>query len=302
MIITDLKFKDRAAVAIQSDTLKATFLPDDGAKMVSLIRLCDGKELLAVKSGSAYKVLSYDGDYVSSECSGFDDMFPTVDPYTPPTGAYEGVTYPDHGETCRIPYQVTVEDECAVFRAQSRLFPIRYEKQVSVKGEALVLSYDIENFGDAPFDFLWAGHIMLQGEDGMEILTPFDADAHTEIMFAPKGVDTSTLPKDHLMGYAPSMGAAYKFYYTEPMKEGKFGVRYADGASLVFEVDEKKLPYLGLWLNNGEYQDHYTFTPEPCSVPFDAPDRAAKRGLTSVIAPHSRFSFELKIMIKESNI
>ena len=97
-------FKNRTAVSIQSNSLKATFLPDDGAKMASLIRIRDGKELLAVKPDETYRVLTYDGDYVSSECSGFDDMFPTVDPYTPTEGAYRGITYPDHGETCRIPY------------------------------------------------------------------------------------------------------------------------------------------------------------------------------------------------------
>lgn len=302
MIATNIKFKDRAAICVQSKGLKATFLPDDGAKLVSLIRLSDGKELLSVKEGEHYKTLAYDGNYVSSECSGFDDMFPTVDPYTPNTGAYKGITYPDHGETCRIPYQVTVEDECAVFRAQSRLFPIRYEKRVFVKNGDIVSAYNIENFGDHPFDFLWAGHIMLQGEDGMEVIAPFSKDAKTEIMFAPKGVDTSKLPKDRLMGFEAGKGAAYKFYYTDPMREGTFGVRYRDGSALMFEVDEKKLPYLGIWLNNGEFQDIYTVTPEPCTVPFDAPDRAAKRGLTSILAPHTSFSFEMKITMKEMNI
>ena len=63
--------------------------------------------------------------------------------------------------------------------------------------------------------------------------------------------------------------------------------------------DERKLPYLGIWMNNGEFQDIYTITPEPCTVPFDAPDRAAKRGITSVIAPREHFSFEIKITVKE---
>ncbi len=300
MIEKNAQFKDRPAVCVQSTALKATLLPKDGAKMASLIRLSDGKELLAVKAHSEYRTLSFDGDYVSSECSGFDDMFPTVDPYTAPTGAYAGIPYPDHGETCRIPYEVCVEGDNAVFCAQSKLFPIRYEKRVFAEADALVLAYNVENFGDHPFEFLWAGHIMLQGEDGMELITPFAEDAPTEMMFAPKGADVKALPKDRLMGYSAGVGAAYKFYYTEQMKEGRFGVRYRDGSSLLFEVDEKKLSYLGIWLNNGEFQDLYTVTPEPCTVPFDAPDRAAKRGLTSVIAPHSSFSFEIKITVKES--
>lgn len=301
-MIKQVKFKDREALSVENGVLKAVFLPDDGAKMASLVRLSDGKELLAVKPTPLYQVLTYDGDYVSSECSGFDDMCPTIDPYTPKSGAYEGISYPDHGESCRMPHRLSVEDDQAVFSARSRLFPIRYEKRVYAEGESLILAYDVENFGDHPFEFLWAGHIMLKGEDGMEILTPFDADAHTEMMFAPRGADVEKLPKDRLMGFVPGAGAAYKFYYTEKMAQGRFGVKYSDGSALLFEVDEKKLPYLGIWLNNGEFQDSYTVTPEPCTLPADAPDRGAKRGIHSVISPHDSFSFEIKITLKEINI
>ena len=299
MTVTHAHHKNRRSVAIQSSSLKATFLPDDGAKMASLVRLRDGKELLAVKANDSYRVLAYNGDYVSSECSGFDDMFPTVDPYTPTQGVYCGVTYPDHGETCRLPYQLTIEEDEIVLYAHSQLFPITYQKRISVEGESVKVAYRIENHGDAPFDFLWAGHIMLQGEDGMELLTPFDKNAPVEMMFAPQDIDVTSLFKNQLTGFVPKQGAAYKFYYTEPMKEGRFGVKYRDGSQLLFEVDEKKLPYLGIWLNNGGFQDIYTITPEPCTVPFDSPERAAKRGITSVIASREHFSFEIKITVKE---
>lgn len=294
-------FKDRPAVSIENEILKATFLPQDGAKMASLIRLCDGKELLAVKSEELYQVLTYDGEYVLSECSGFDDMFPTVDPYTPSQGEYAGVTYPDHGEMCRLPYQMSIENNSIVLRSNSRKFPIKYQKRIFADGESIVLKYDIENIGEASFDFLWAGHIMLQGEKGMEILTPFGEDDSTEIMFAPDGIDPITLPKNRLMDFVPKKGAAYKFYYVKPMGQGRFGAKYSDGSSLIFEVDEKKIPYLGIWLNNGAFQDCYTVTPEPCTVPFDAPDRAAERGITSVIPPHEVYSFEIKITVKDAN-
>ena len=114
-------FKDRPAVCIQNSQVKATFLPLDGAKMVSLVRLKDGKELLAVKPNKNYKVLTFDGDYVSSECSGFDDMFPTVDPYTPTVGAFKGITYPDHGETSRIPYDLNTTGGEIILFANSKL-------------------------------------------------------------------------------------------------------------------------------------------------------------------------------------
>ena len=101
------------------------FLPNDGAKMASLIDLATNHELLLTRDGESYRVLTADGSYVDSECSAFDDMFPTIDPYTPETGAYRGITYPDHGECCRLPYEVRVEGNKLILSAHSRLFSIQ---------------------------------------------------------------------------------------------------------------------------------------------------------------------------------
>jgi len=86
------------------------------------------------------------------------------------------------------------------------------------------------------------------------------------------------------------------------MPEGRFGVRYRDGSRLLFNVDAQKLPYLGIWLNNGAFQKGYSITPEPCSVPFDAPDRAAARGYTSRIPVGETFTFAFHIRIEEDGL
>ena len=87
-------YKNRPAVSIKTSTIKGVFLYDDGAKLTSLTNLKNGKELLAVKDDNTYKVLEYNGNYVDSECSGFDDMFPTIDPFTVCNGEYENVPTP----------------------------------------------------------------------------------------------------------------------------------------------------------------------------------------------------------------
>lgn len=302
MRIQESKYKDRPAVILESDSFIATFLPQDGSKLVSLRVRASGKELLVNKEGEEYKVLKYTGDYVSSECSGFDDMFPTVDPYTPSEGFYKGIHYPDHGEVCRITYCARISEQGLLMEAKSKLFSLDYSKIISEAADGgLDITYSIKNNSTEPFPFLWAGHIMLQGEDGMRVLTPFKEKTPVEKMFATKGVSAAELPLDRLSGYVPGKGAAYKFYYLEPMKEGTFGLAYPDGSQLNFTVDAGKIPYLGVWFNNGEFQDLYSITPEPCTVPFDAPDRAAKRGYRSVIPAKSIFSFKLHIAWEPHN-
>ena len=295
-MIYQTKYKDREAVAVETACLTLLILPQDGAKLVSLKRKADGKELLVTKPGDTYNVLAYDGSYVDSECSGFDDMFPTVDPET-----VNGIFYPDHGECCRLPYKVTIAEDQLILKAESKLFSVTYEKRVYVDGDdTICLDYRINNRTKSPLPFLWAGHMMLAGEDGMRVLTPFTESTPIEMMFVdPITVGSDALPYDRLMKHEPGSGVAYKFYYLSPMPTGEFGVSYPDGWTLLFTVDPKKLPYLGLWLNNGTFQNGYSITPEPCTVPFDSTGRGAERGLRSEIPANAMFSFNIKIQLKE---
>lgn len=294
-------YKNRDAIVVESEALRATFLPNDGAKMVSLIDRSANRELLLTRDGESYRVLTADGSYVDAECSAFDDMCPTIDPYTPESGAYRGISYPDHGECCRLPYEVHIAENKLILSARSRLFPIRYQKMVtSVPDGSIALDYAITNEGDAPFDFIWAGHVMLKGEDGMRLLSPYNEKAPIEMVFATDGYAHDTLPRDMLTRFVPHLGAAYKFYYLDPMPEGFFGVRYVSGRTLFFRFDEAKLPYLGVWINNGAFQGIYNLAPEPCTAPFDAPDKAAQKGYSAQISAHSTFQFRITISMQES--
>lgn len=290
------RYKDRPAISVSTGDLTALLLPEDGAKLVSLRRSADGRELLVTKPGAAYGVLTPQGSYVDSECSGFDDMFPTVDPDRP---VEHLPPYPDHGECCRLPYRAALREDGVTFTARSQRFPISYQKTVQAhQTGALTLTYTLENRGAEPFPFLWAGHIMLAGQEVEKLLTPFPAGAPTEMMFADPAPEQGVLlPADRLTGHRPGEGTAYKFYYLDPVPKGEFGLRYRDGSTLRFTYDPHKLPYLGIWLNNGRFQNGYSITPEPCTVPFDAPGRAASRGYRSVIPAGQAFSFTIQIQL-----
>ena len=102
-------YKGRPALRVETGALRALFLPEDGGKLASLTAP-DGFEFLCQNPAPAYARLAYDGRYIESECASWDDMFPTIDPYTPPTGRYAGMTLPDRGEVCRLPmrFRLTV--------------------------------------------------------------------------------------------------------------------------------------------------------------------------------------------------
>lgn len=104
------RYKDQPAVTIQSDQIAAQFLPGIGAKMCSRVCKPLGFELLVQRPGKEYVLQPYDGDYVAGECSGFDDMFPTIDECFYESYPWKGTRIPDHGEVWSIPWQHSMED------------------------------------------------------------------------------------------------------------------------------------------------------------------------------------------------
>lgn len=277
---------------IGSNALYATFLPEDGGKMASLKNTA-GFEYLAQAPGKNYQILNYTGNYVDSECSGFDDMFPTIDPYTPKKGFYKGIIYPDHGEVCRMPSEYSMNEESVTFAFQSRFFKTVFSKTVRAEGEAIVLHYKIENHADEDFPYIWAAHCMLCGDPDAEITTPYGPEAPIRKMFGKQ--EAAEMNRKSLSHYSAD-GDSYKFYYLYRIKEGFCGYRYpSQRQTLMLRYDAEKVPYLGLWLNNGSFKGMYNIALEPCTAPFDSPGEAQKCHMQSVIKAHGSFEFSLRI-------
>ena len=291
--ITYDRYKNRRAVCLDTGTLTALFLPDDGAKLASL-KDSAGREFIVQAPGEKYLVLTRDGRYGSAECAGFDDMFPTIDAYIPP----EGAQYPDHGEICRMSAETTVGDGYVSFRFISAAFRTVYTKTVTGEGCALRLSYRIENRCDKPFPYIWAAHCMLCGEDSAYIVSPYTENAPIRKMFGRTGEDR--LSRTRLSGYDRENGDAYKFYYTDRIPDGFCGYAYPDrGETFMMRYDREKLPYLGIWMNNGSSKGLYNVAPEICTAPFDAPGEAMKTGYCSVIPANGEVRFEISVGIEK---
>ena len=81
MELCNVRYKNKQGIRLRAARLECIVLPDEGGKMVSLRERLSGEELLAQAEGGVYKELTFNGSYIDSECSAFDDLFPTVDPW-----------------------------------------------------------------------------------------------------------------------------------------------------------------------------------------------------------------------------
>lgn len=303
-------YKGQRAVTLESGKLKVQFLPRLGAKMASMVSKETSREFLAQRPGSEYKALRYDGCYVDSECSGFDDMFPTIDPCYYEDYPWAGVRAPDHGEVCSLEWDYRIDGESLYMGTYGVRFPYRLEKRVRFEKEDLLdISYTATNLSSFDMDFLWAAHPMINAEEDGELLLPFEKEKDVICVFSQDARlgsygDILTWPvtrtslgdcRLNITKKRDAAGNNYKFYFNGPMPEGWCSYRYkSDNEKLTMYFPVDTVPYFSIWVNEGSFHGFHTIAPEPCTGAFDRIDLAKKHGMNSVLPAKGQYTWYLK--------
>ncbi|MEA5004088.1 MAG: hypothetical protein VB081_11380, partial [Christensenella sp.] len=169
-------YKDQRAAVLKNDVLEARFLPDFGG---NLAWLSDGKrQFMVQRPEPAYRTMPFDGLYTDGECSGMDDMFPTIDACYCEDAPWKGTLLSDHGEVWNTRCDMQLEEESVAFAMHGIRLPYRFEKRISFSAAHCVrIDYCVTNLSEFDFDFVWAGHTMLCAEPGLRLSVPEDCDA-----------------------------------------------------------------------------------------------------------------------------
>ena len=167
-------YKDQKAVTIESEVIRAQFLPGIGAKIASLIYKPLNYELLVQRPGEKYLIQPFDGDFVAGECSGIDDMFPTIDMCFYDRFPWAGTKMADHGEVWSLPWDFNTSQENHLhFSVNGVRFPYRLEKWVSFTASRILRTdYSLTNLSGFDLDFVWAVHPLFNLEEGAELVLP----------------------------------------------------------------------------------------------------------------------------------
>jgi hypothetical protein len=308
------RYKDLPALTVESEHLRAQFLPHPGAKLASLVYKPRDFELLVQRPGAQYLQQPFDGDYVAGECSGLDDMFPTIDPCYYDRFPWAGVKMADHGEVWSLPWDYRIEAGSLLFAVHGVRFPYRLEKRVSFSSqEILRLDYRLTNLSNFDFEFVWAAHAMLYLEEGAELVLPdgVSSVAHTFHIGGNFGAygdgypwPEAILPGGELIDFRrlrpKSTRQAYKYYIKGRMPEGWCALRYPRSRfTLAFSFPVQQVPYLGVLPNEGGWQDLYNIFLEPCTATFDRPDAARYRGEGSRLPANAGQEWHLSIGLHE---
>lgn len=283
-MIRETFYKDRPAIELSCDKFSVLFLPLDGAKIASF-KTDTGDELLAQTAGEKYLHLDLEGDYEKSECSGFDDMFPTIDPCE-----IKGLQYLDHGQVCRHEHRVEIEEDKVIFSCDLPTLNICFQKTAWCEDGALWVQYEIENHNDYDFPYLWAAHMLMKGEEGAYAVSNLPPDI--KLVDGKANKETA-----HIL--PPIGGKSYKFYHTGETHPLHCGIVYPKSKrEVTVEFDNAVVKYFGVWVNPGEINGMYTLALEPCTALYDTPVNAEKASAASYIKTHNKVEFTMKMSYK----
>jgi len=307
-------YKGVRAVVLENELLRATLLPDWGAKTISLVHKPSGYETLWQNSAPSFATTGYGEPYGAGEFAGFDEMFPTISRCFYEDPPWAGVEAPDHGEVWTIPWQVELSPQEAAFSVSGVRFPYRLKKTVSLEGDRLLARYAGSNPSGAPLDFIWAAHPLFNASEGMRFIVP--AGMREVINSVPGPTlggygeryafpearlrDGSTVRLDRVPPKNPT--GWQKYWFAARATEGwcilHDGRR---GLSIGMSWPEDRVPWLGMWLNEGGYAGQYNIAPEPATGAMDRVDFSRMWGMGSVLGPGETREWHLGITVSEGN-
>jgi hypothetical protein len=188
--------------------------------------------------------------------------------------------------------------------------PYRLEKSIRLLGAGRIrFDYRATNPTPFPMPFLWSSHPLLALCPGMRLNLPVEEMR----VYAPSSFpecrgasivwphldnrDLSRVPK-------PSAGVAVKLF-SPPLSEGWAELcDPADGASLRFEFDPRRVTHLGLWVNYGGWagvadaDPYFNLGLEPCIGAPDTLDTAVNHWQEyGLLPPNGSLEWWLRISL-----
>lgn len=310
------RYKDQPAISLESEALLAHYLPGVGAKLCSLRYKPLDLELLLQRPQAQYRLAPYDGSYVAEgECSGGDEMFPSIDRCFYEGYPWRGTPIPDHGEVWSLPWQGTEQGGRLHFAVHGVRFPYRLEKWVSLVDEAtLHTDYRLTNLSGFDFDFMWAAHMMLNLEEGAELALPEGVRKVVTALSFDGGLgrygDEFDWPLARLAAgqtrdlrrmQPKSARQTVKYFVKGRMPEGWCALTYPQsGCTLRLSWPVEQAPYLAVLADEGGWDDLYSLFLEPATASFDRLDVARLRGECSTVKAGDVYEWHLDITLARS--
>ncbi|MBC7263172.1 MAG: DUF5107 domain-containing protein [Chloroflexi bacterium] len=306
------------ALAIQSDALRVTVLPELGGKIVNIIDLSSGRDVLWHNPCRPYKWRRLGDRFEDHDFSGFDECLPTIAPCPYPEAPWRGILLPDHGDAWTQAWEWWFEEESLGMRVRGIQLPYVLDRRIALQmGSTLFLSYCLANESPYPLHLTWSAHPLFAVGPGTRILLPVVGQVYVDSSYGgrlgepgskhPWPITCDKRGQHTDLSVTPPLEAGWadKLYVTA-LREG-WAALYDPSNDyyvlLSFPLDV--VPYLGIWLNAGGWPESnpvYHLALEPCTGYPDRLDVAVTSGTAMSLRPSETARWELVITIGHGRV
>lgn len=293
------------ALELRTDRLALVVLPDAGAKILDLIDVASGANLLwqnpRVAPARTYSGAPFDDVW----CGGWDQMFPTDVPCEIDSNSFH-----DHGDLWTGPWEWDLAAEDAEtaeirLRRDSPSLPCRAEMAISMDGAQVVIQLSLQNLGAHPTRFLWNQHIAHAIGPGSRVHMPASrmavagptasrAAGAAEVGWP---VHEGELDLSRLPG--PEVGIT-EFLCAEDLRDGWCAVAHPDrGLAVRFEFDPTVFRTPWLWGVFGGWRGHHLLLTELCTSRPGSLASAVADGTAATLAAGSRLETQVVVTVSD---
>jgi len=308
------RYGNQSCFIMENEMLKVSILPQFGGKLQSIFSKTRQKEYLYQSGRSELIEPIYDMCFGDGDISGFDEMFPAINAGCYPMEPWKGIRVPDHGEVWSLPWDFKAGKDSLRMKVQGVRFPYTLEKKVELKGpDTIHLEYKAINHSCFEFPFIWAAHPLFCCNENMEIMLP---PSVKQVVNAEQGKRLGPFAAIHSWPVTTTpCGDRYDISKISPRDCMFFEKYYAYGKvsegwcqlldrktgeviRLAYPVE--KIPYLGIWVNEGGYANQYNIALEPCTGMLDSLENAVQWDQVVALAPRSEYEWYMDLSFFEA--
>lgn len=313
-LITQTNWGGLPAYVLENEALRTIVVPELGAKLVSLFDKRSQQEWLVDSADRPLKKVAYAAVFTDQDMSGWDEMFPTIVACEyPAPGRNNGAYLPDHGEVWALPWKLEeAPPDVLKLSVEGVALPYRLTRSlVFATVDTLRMEYWLENLGAEDLPYIWAAHPQFACGGSAEIRFPAQVRevcntlganwgwGEPETQFAwPLAVRLDGQPFRIDRTSSASLKQARKFFVLPEIRAAWAGlVRQPAGDWLQLAWDPEKVPYLGLWIDEGALSHTTVAAPEPTTGFYDSLAIAWEKQEVTVLAPRASQSWSLTVRL-----
>ncbi|WP_379155825.1 hypothetical protein [Paenibacillus sp. sgz5001063] len=292
-------YKGFKSIVMESEHIRLETVPEIGGKLVSINYKPTGKEWMLDSGDRPMRQPEYGTAFSDWDMSGWDECFPTIN--SCPSGIDINVTLHDHGELWSLPWDCKIGEHSMVSSVRSPQLPCQFTREISFSAEDRIrLDYRADNLSDGPLPFLWVPHPQFAITEPTRILLP-ESMEEMLCVFEGHSLKNGEMYDWNEVSLIPSVvtGDGRKLYYRDKVPAGCSGLyEEVSGNFLILSVPADKVPYLGIWVDEGMFNDHrVTCALEPSIGYYDSLEIAIGNGTAQMIPAQASFSWHLELSL-----